>query len=108
MNNEILPILEGILLDEENTVTLAELCRACSVHAEWVAELVDEGVLEPLGVEYGQWRFPAVSMQRAMTVRHLQQDLGVNLAGAALVVELIEEIDTLRTRLQAIEPNLRD
>lgn len=103
MRNEMLPILTGVLLDEENTVTLSELCRACAVHAEWIMELVDEGVLEPLSPGSGQWQFPAVSLQRALTIRHLQQDLGVNLAGAALVMELMDEIHSLRTRLRIVE-----
>ena len=32
----------------------------------------------------------------------LQRDLGLNLAGAALALELLEEIDALRARLQAL------
>ncbi|HFC54008.1 MAG TPA: MerR family transcriptional regulator, partial [Gammaproteobacteria bacterium] len=78
MSNEMLPVLTGMLLDEENTVTLAELCHACAVHAEWILELVDEGVLEPVTTPAGQYRFPAVSLQRALTIRHLQRDLGIN------------------------------
>jgi len=33
----------------------------------------------------------------------LQSDLGVNRAGAALAVQLLEEIDALRTKLRALE-----
>jgi chaperone modulatory protein CbpM len=32
----------------------------------------------------------------------LQRDLGVNLAGAALALELLEEIEVLRARLQVL------
>ncbi len=103
MRNEMLPVLTGVLLDEENTITLAELCRACAVHAEWIMQLVDEGVLEPVATRANRYRFPAISLQRALTIRRLQRDLGVNLAGAALVMELLEEIRTLRTRLQIME-----
>jgi len=103
MRNDMLPILTGLLLDEKNTLTLSELCRACAVHAEWIMELVDEGVLEPVNPGSGQWCFPAVSLQRALTIQRLQRDLGVNLAGAALVMELMDEIHSLRTRLQIVE-----
>ncbi|HHL45361.1 MAG TPA: MerR family transcriptional regulator [Gammaproteobacteria bacterium] len=103
MRNDMLPVLTGLLLDEENTLTLSELCRACAVHAEWVMELVDEGVLEPVNPGAGQWYFPAISLQRALTIQRLQRDLGINLAGAALVMELMDEIHSLRTRLQTVE-----
>ena len=103
MTNEMLPVLTGMVLDEENMLTLGELCHACAVHAEWIIELVDEGVLEPVGTGIGQWRFPAISLQRALVIQRLQRDLGVNLAGAALVMELMDEIHTLRSRLRALE-----
>ncbi len=103
MKNEMLPVLNGVLLDEENTLTLNELCDAWAVHAERIMELVDEGVLEPVNPGSRQWRFPAISLQQVLTIQRLQRDLGVNLAGAALVMELMEEIHSLRARLQAME-----
>lgn len=101
MNDEI---LNGILLDEECSLTLGELSRACSMHAEWVMELVEEGIIEPTGREVSQWRFAPLALYRARTVRNLQRDLGVNLSGAALVLELLEEIETLRARLRRFDP----
>lgn len=101
MNEEI---LEGILLDEECSLTLAELSRACAMHGEWIMELVQEGVLEPQGGDVAHWRFGAPALRRARIVRNLQQDLGVNLSGAALVLELLEELETLRARLRRLEP----
>lgn len=92
-------VLEGDNLDERPLVTLGELCRSCTVHAEWVIELVDEGILTPAGRQREQWRFYGSSLARVRTVRRLQRDLGVNLAGAALALELLEELETLRRRL---------
>ncbi len=96
-------ILTGFLLDEESFLTLGELSRACMVHAEWIIELVDEGVLEPSGCDAVQWRFSGPCLHRARTVRRLQQDLGINIAGAALVLDLMDEIDSLRARLHWLE-----
>ncbi len=50
-----------------------------------------------------QWRFPGVSVRRVRTVVRLQRDLGVNVAGAALAIELLDEINALRARLEALE-----
>jgi chaperone modulatory protein CbpM len=93
-------IVSGLLLDEVSSLTLDELCQACREHSEWIMQLVDEGILEPTGRQVTTWRFTAVSLQRARTVRRLQQDLGINLAGAALVLDLMDEIDSLRARLR--------
>jgi hypothetical protein len=97
-------VLEGVLLDEVYNLTLAELSRACGMHAEWLAELVEEGILEPSGRSPYEWRFPAPALQRARVVRNLQRDLGVNLAGAALVLDLLDEVERLRARLRRFEP----
>jgi len=96
-------ILKGVLLDERVEFTLADLSRACSRHAEWVVELVEEGILEPQGQEPADWRFSADSLSRARRALHLQRDLRVNLAGAALALDLMEQLDTLRTRLRRLE-----
>jgi chaperone modulatory protein CbpM len=37
-------------------------------------------------------------VQRVQTAIRLQQDLGVNLAGAALALDLLEELQELRCR----------
>ncbi len=92
-------IHEGLLLDESCELTLAELSRACAMHGDWVLELVEEGILEPRGLTPADWRFAPSALRRARIVRNLQQDLGVNLAGAALAVELLEELERLRARL---------
>jgi len=89
-------LLSGIVLDEETLLTLGDLCQACSRHAEWIVELVDEGILQPTGRQQTQWRFPGTSLQRARTAMRLQEDLHINLAGVALALDLLDEIESLR------------
>lgn len=95
--------LTGILLDERAELSLTEFSRACSSSTEWVIELVGEGVLEPAGQERAHWRFSGISLLRARAAMRLQHDLDINLAGVALALDLIEEIETLRERLCRIE-----
>jgi chaperone modulatory protein CbpM len=92
---------DEVLLDEAEEVTLADLTRTCRVHAEWVLELVQEGVLEPLGPGGPQWRFAATSVVRIKKAQRLQRDLGVNLPGIALALELLDRIEALEARLRA-------
>jgi chaperone modulatory protein CbpM len=90
------------LIDEQTTFTLAELCRCCDVEAELVEALVEHGILEPAGRQGRHWCFPASSLRRTRITLHLQRDLGVNLAGAALALDLLERIDELDARLRAL------
>jgi len=92
----------GVLLDERAELSLVELSRACSSSTEWVIELVNQGVLEPVGPEQARWRFAGTSLLRARAAMRLQHDLDINLAGVALALDLIDEIETLRERLGRI------
>ena len=89
-----------MILDETEEVTLADLTRTCRVHAEWVMELVEEGIIEPRGPGGPQWVFSATSVVRVQKVQRLQRDLGVNLPGIALALELLDRIEALEARLR--------
>jgi len=97
-----LPQLAISILEEQTHLTLADLCRACAVHAERIIELVDVGVLEPVGREPARWRFGGASLHRARRALRLQRDIGIDPAGAALALELLDEIESLRRRLRAM------
>ena len=88
--------LVGQVLDDSHMVTLDDLCRSCTVETETVTLLVAEGILDPLGGDVESWRFSVSSLRRVKTVLHLQRDLGVNLAGAALALELLDQIAELK------------
>lgn len=97
--NQSTPSVE--LLDAETLFTLAELCRSCGVEAEFIEALVEEGILEPVGRRGRHWCFPASSLRRTRITLHLQRDLGINFAGAALALDLLERIEDLEARLRA-------
>jgi chaperone modulatory protein CbpM len=101
-------VLSGQLLDEEYKVTLSGLCETCSVHAEIIIDMVEEGVLEPRGDAPQQWRFIGQDIVRVKTALRLQQDLGLNLAGVALALELKEELANLHARIDALEHMLAE
>jgi chaperone modulatory protein CbpM len=84
---------------EDAPLTLAEMCRACNIHADWVIGLVEEGIIEPDGKEIHLWRFSGVSLVRVRSALRLQRDLGINLAGVGLALDLIEELEKLRKQL---------
>ena len=95
-------ILPVELIDEHTTFTLAELCRSCIVEAEFIEAMVEQGILEPSGRRGRHRCFPSSSLRRTRITLHLQRDLGVNLAGAALVLDLLERIEALDARLHAM------
>lgn len=91
------------MLDTDEVCSLAELCLACNVDASRIAELVDHGVVQPIAAAGLPWQFASVSIVRVAKAQRLERDLGLNAAGVAMVLDLVEEIDGLRARLKAFE-----
>ena len=90
------------LIDEQTVFTLADLCRSCAVEAEFIEAMVEQGIIEPTGKRGRHWCFAASSLRRTRVTVHLQKDLGVNLAGAALALELMERIDKIESQLRVL------
>ena len=92
--------LTGVVFDETAEITVTELCEVCSVELVLIEQLVAEGILDPVGDQPDELRFHCTSIRRTRTVVRLQNDLGVNLAGAALALELLDQIESLRKQLR--------
>jgi chaperone modulatory protein CbpM len=100
MNSHDLLLVHIGTVIEEDSLTLGQLCRACGVHADCIISLVEEGIIEPQGEDIRLWRFSGASLVRARSALRLQRDLGVNLAGIALALDLMEELESLRAQMK--------
>ena len=94
--------LTTLILEDQSELTLADICRACAIDDVVIIEMVEEGVLVPAGESPAQWRFSGLHLQHAKVAVRLQRDLGVNLQGAALALQLLEEMEQLRARLHGL------
>lgn len=94
------------VMEDITELTLDDLCRACAAQADIVVELVSEGVIEITSIAQSlpqeEWRFTGVHLQRAKVAMRLHRDLGVNFAGAALALQLMDELNEVRARLARI------
>lgn len=90
------------VVEDEVELTLVELSRACQVTEERIFGWVDEGVLEPVGEAPQQWRFAGASLRRTRIAVRLTRDLDLNPPGIALALDLLAEIEALRSQLQRL------
>lgn len=103
MNNETLEKITGQIVEDDVELSLADLCQTCGLPAEWVLDLVEYGVIEPVGSDPAHWRFHGVCVRRVRRAHRLETDLGLNTPGIALALDLLEEVDRLRARLHRLE-----
>lgn len=81
-----------VMIETDPELTLEQLCQSCHVTPEFVQELIHYGVIEATVNHH----FDVRQLQRLRRLQRLQRDLELNLAGAALAVDLLEQLDEMR------------
>jgi chaperone modulatory protein CbpM len=94
-------VLAGAIFEETALLTVKDLSRMCAVDERHIVEFVEEGVLSVVEIDTTEWHFTGAALRRARLALRLERDLELNLAGVALALELMEELQTLRRELQA-------
>ena len=82
---------------DEELLTIADLARAGRITRGRVARLVKLGLVEP--ARAGEHRFTVTAAVRLRRVMRLRADLGVDLTGAAIIVDLLERLERLEAEL---------
>lgn len=95
--------MTGEILSEKNKLALLEVCERCGLPETTVRAYVEEGVLEVDGDDVARWRFSEVSIVRVQKAHRLERDLGLNPAGAALALDLMAQIDELKTQIKRLQ-----
>ena len=87
----------GIVL-EEACLTLEQVATACAVERAWVVRLVEEGYVPPMNGPETEWRFGSATLTRARRIREIERAFGAEPELAALVADMLDEIDELRAQ----------
>ena len=82
------------------TFSLTEVCSRIGVDRVFVEALVAEGIIEPqeTSTPLEAWRFSEAAVIRLSKARRMHHDLGLNAAGIALALELLDELSRVRRR----------
>jgi chaperone modulatory protein CbpM len=91
--------LPGDIFEESELLTVAELSRICAVDERHIVELIEEGVISVVEIGTTEWRFSGTALRRTRLALRLERDLELNLAGVALALDLMEEVERLRRAL---------
>ena len=92
-------ILTGYLM-EDSWLTLEQVAAACSVEPAWLMRHIEEGLFPHAESVAGVWRFSGASLVRARRMRQMERDFDAVPELAALVADLLDEMDALRGQLR--------
>lgn len=91
--------LIGTLLDDAE-LTLEQVATACLVEPAWLIRHIEADLLPQVERVEGRWCFSRAALVRARRMRELERDFDAVPELAALMADMLEELDTLRTRLR--------
>jgi len=94
---------EAHVLDEADWMGAAEICELCRLDLASVLELAELGIVARRESVAGDWQLPATALPRLRIAGRLMRDLGVNVSGAALALELLEAQRELERRISSLE-----
>ena len=88
-------------------ISFDELCISANITSDYILELVDYNIIEPvLGSEPQEWQFNISAVTVVNKAARLHRDLDINWADIGLVLNLLEEIETLRNENSSLKQQL--
>jgi|SRR5689334_6336290 DNA-binding transcriptional MerR regulator len=85
---------------ESEQLTLDALAACAGVHPARIASFVEYGLIEPRARTGTQWLFDTACIARLRMIERLRRDLGANLAGIAVILDLVEKLASLQREVE--------
>jgi chaperone modulatory protein CbpM len=84
----------------EDHLSVEELCAVCALERDWLVVRVREGLIPASGGSDAEWRFTTTTLSRVRRMRDIERTYDAAPELAALVADMLEEMDALRARLR--------
>ena len=101
-----MPQTHIVISTEQSGITITEVCQRYSISESTVQEMVEYGLFQ---IEVTHTTIiSSEALRKIESALRLQRDLGINLPGVVLALELIEELETLRSEVQFLHKYLEN
>lgn len=96
----------GVILPDTQ-VNLIDLCATANIGADYIIELIEYRVINPISGEVPQeWQFSVNALSIVSKAARLHRDLDIDWADIALVLNLLEEIDQLKNENRQLKQQI--
>jgi DNA-binding transcriptional MerR regulator len=92
--------------NDAEELTLDSLAKQAGLHPFLVEQFVALGIVEPSGRHGTTQLFDASAVVRLRTIIRLRRSLGVNCAGAAVILDLVDKVRALQSENQVLRGRL--
>ena len=95
-------IFSDVIVGETLELTITEFRDKYDVEENLFIEMLEYGLFEPRKIETETIYLDLLALHRIQTAIRLQRDLGINLPGAALALDLMDQLEELRKELEIL------
>lgn len=99
-------IMTGVLCDEHTIVSFIEVCERFHLSQHELDEMIEHGLFNQDTTVKNQLVMNTQVFHRIEAACRLQKDLGVNLQGVILVLELLDQLEGMRNELSILRRHL--
>ena len=86
-------------MNENIFYTTNAVCFSHRLTKDTIAEMVSWGIAGPIGNKPEKWLFSQSDYDRIACAVRFGEELNINVPGAALAIELIDELNKIRKRM---------
>lgn len=83
-------------------ITIVEMERESGLTRRTIRIYENAGLIEPAVIDAGKPSYPETTLERLKRIRRLKEELGVNLAGVQVILEMREKIEHLQATLDEV------
>lgn len=91
---------------KEPEFTQDDLCEKFGFSSDFIQTLIEYDVIYPQKNHINELIFDAIQLNRIQAALRLQRDLELNLAGVALALDLLDQLQELRQHSEFLEKYL--
>ena len=86
----------AVVRARRNLMPLEDAARRLGLHPDIVQRFLEFGLLEPAEVIGAEIMLDPAALRRIGVIQRLRYDLGINLAGIGVILDLLDRIDALQ------------
>ena len=86
------------MLNDNVFYTTKAVCNSYKLNQSTVGEMVSWGIAKPSGNKPEKWLFSHKDFERIGRASRFNKELEINIPGAALALQLLEDIQNLRSK----------
>jgi len=87
------------IIDSSTHYSFNELCTVSKLDEQWIRELIEFDIIQ---ADSDSNRYSNTQLNTLLKAYRLQHDLELNLAGIALVLQLLDELEDQNNELKAL------